>query len=179
MPQQENYALSSNIGNDGRLFVMQDMYTAIAGDLDIENVWYVDSDTTNHMTHHHNRFSKMKEPRNPSYIEIGDDTIHPIEHVGNVFLSMEDEKETYMVEMLHVPTMTKYLVHSVKWLKKVYKYDSMNMAVLLKFLGTSASWLVKDNKNGRMFILNVTCKGRYGHVCTLQSLTYSTRGLGM
>ena len=35
--------------------------------------------------------------------------MHPIEHVGNVSLSVEDGKEKYMVNVLHVPTITKNL----------------------------------------------------------------------
>ena len=75
-----------------------------------ENVWYVDSGASNHMTYHHNWFSEMKEPSKPGYVETGDNTIHPIEHVGDVPLTLEDGKEKYMSNVLHVPTITKNLV---------------------------------------------------------------------
>ena len=36
--------------------------------------------------------------------------MHPIEHVGDVPLTLEDGKEKYMFDVLHVPTITKNLV---------------------------------------------------------------------
>ena len=52
----------------------------------------------------------MKEPSKPEYVETSDDTMHPIENVGNVPLTLEDGKEKYMYDVLHVPTITKNLV---------------------------------------------------------------------
>ena len=43
-------------------------------------------------------------------METGDDTVHPIEHVGNVPLAMHDGKPKYMADVLHVPKITKNLV---------------------------------------------------------------------
>ena len=79
-------------------------------DAESKDVWYVDSGASNHMTYHQNWFTEMKEPGKPGYVETEDDTMHPIEHVGNVPLSMEDGKGKYMADVLHVPTITKNLV---------------------------------------------------------------------
>ena len=49
-----------------------------------EDVWYVDSGASNHMTSHGEWFKEMKDPEKPSFVEIGDDTAHPIPHVGDV-----------------------------------------------------------------------------------------------
>ena len=76
--QQGNYASSSNNDNDCHLFVMQHMMSAIAHDVSSNDVWYVDSGASNHMTCHHTWFSEMKEPSKPGYVETGDDTMHPI-----------------------------------------------------------------------------------------------------
>ena len=89
---------------------MQQVYSAIAHDASSKDVWYVDLGASNHMTYYHNWFTKMKEPKNARYIETRDDMMHPIEHAGNVPLSMEDGKEKYMTDVLHVPTITKNLV---------------------------------------------------------------------
>ena len=62
------------------------------------------------MTRHHTWFIEMKEPSKPSYVEIGDDTIHPIKHVGNVPLAMDDGRNKYLANVLHVKTITKNLV---------------------------------------------------------------------
>ena len=89
---------------------MQHMMSAIAHDAGSKDIWYVDSGASNHMTYHQNWFSEMKEPSKPGYVETGDDTMHPIEHVGDVPLTLEDGKEKYMSDVLHVPTITKNLV---------------------------------------------------------------------
>ena len=86
------------------------MISAVTHDVCIKDVWYVDSGASNHMTYHQNWFNEMKEPSKPSCVEIGDDTMHPIEHVGNVPSSMHDGQEKYMADLLHVPTITKNLV---------------------------------------------------------------------
>ena len=48
--------------------------------------------------------------KKPGYVKIGDSTLHPIEHVGKVPLSMHDGKTKHMADVLHVPTITKNLV---------------------------------------------------------------------
>ena len=57
------------------------MLSAIAHDAGSKDIWYVDLGASNHMTCHQNWFSKIKEPSKPGYVETGDDTMHPIEHV--------------------------------------------------------------------------------------------------
>ena len=41
---------ASDAPNDGRLFVMQHMYSAIVHDAESKDVWYVDPGASNHMT---------------------------------------------------------------------------------------------------------------------------------
>lgn len=53
----------------------------------------------------------MKNLDIPGYVETGDDIAHPIAHVGNVPLAMQDGKMKYLSNVLHVPTsITKNLV---------------------------------------------------------------------
>ena len=108
-----------------------------------EDVWYVDSGASNHMTSHGEWFKVMKDPKKPGYVETGDDTTHPIAHVGDVPLSMQDGKVKYLADVLHVPQITKIWFLSVKWLSRVCKCGSIKIVVLLKTLKTSASWLPK------------------------------------
>ena len=123
---------------------MQHMMSVVTEDAGTKDVCYVDSGASNNMTYHQNWFIAMKEPNKPGYVEIGDDTMHPIEHVGNVPLSMHDGKEKYMADVLHVQTITKRTWFQLaKWLSRDYKYDSTNMAVLLKTLKISANWLLR------------------------------------
>ncbi len=49
--QQRNYASISNQG-DEQLFVMQHMANSMIGGVSDNNVWYVDSRVSNHMTSH-------------------------------------------------------------------------------------------------------------------------------
>ena len=57
-----------------------------------KDVWYVDSSASNHMTSHGEWFKQMKDLERPGYVERRDDTAHPIAHVGDVPLFMQDGK---------------------------------------------------------------------------------------
>ena len=54
------------------------MISVIAHGTGSNDVWYVDLGASNHIMCHHTWFSEMKEPSKPGYMEIGDDTMHPI-----------------------------------------------------------------------------------------------------
>ena len=47
-------------------------------------VWYVISRASNHMTSHEEWFSYLEKPEQSRVIEIGDYNSHLIEHVGDV-----------------------------------------------------------------------------------------------
>ena len=74
-----------------------------------EDVWFVDSSASHHMTSHQEWFSDLRTLDRPSYIETGDDTPHPIQHISNVPFGKEGE-QTCIKKFLHVPTITKNLV---------------------------------------------------------------------
>ena len=42
------------------------------------NIWFVGSGTSNHMTSHGELFSDVRNLEKLAYVEIGDDTTHPI-----------------------------------------------------------------------------------------------------
>ena len=84
--------------------------SATTHDSNIGDVWYVDSRASNHMTYHKNWLNELHASKKPSYVKTGDNTLHPIEHVGKVPLSMHDGKTKHMADLLHVPTITKNLV---------------------------------------------------------------------
>ena len=54
------------------------------------------------MTSHGEWFRDVKNLDRPGYVETGDDTAHPIAHVGNVPLAMQDGKMKYLSNVLHV-----------------------------------------------------------------------------
>jgi len=75
--QQGNYESTSNQG-DEQLFVMQHMANSMLGGVSNNNVRYVDSGASNHMTSHGEWFRNTKDLKIPSFVETGDDTTHPI-----------------------------------------------------------------------------------------------------
>ena len=77
--------------------------------LNPEDVWFVDSSASDHMTYHKEWFRELREPERPGYVKTGDDTTHPIWHINNVPFN-EKGKKTYIKNVLHVPTITKNLV---------------------------------------------------------------------
>jgi hypothetical protein len=79
------------------------------GGVSDNNVWYVDSGVSNHMTSHGEWFRDTKDLKTPGFVEIGDDTTHPIRQIGKVPLSMQDGQTKYLKDVLHVPTITKKL----------------------------------------------------------------------
>ena len=54
------------------------------------NVWYMDLGASNHMTSHGECFKDMQTLDIPGYVEISDDTAHPIGHARNIPLSLDD-----------------------------------------------------------------------------------------
>ena len=89
--QQNNYASSSrNIEDNERLFVVQHVMNSVAKNVSNcgDKLWYVDSGASNHMTSHGEWFKEMKQPAKLGYVEIRDDTTHPIAHVGDAPLSI-------------------------------------------------------------------------------------------
>ena len=61
------------------------------------------------MTSHKDWFRELQMSDLPDYVEIRDDTIHPIQHVGNVTFR-NDGKQTYINNDLHVRPSRKSLV---------------------------------------------------------------------
>jgi hypothetical protein len=105
--QQGNYESTSNQG-DEQLFVMQHMANSMIGGVSNNNVWFVDSGASNHMTSHGEWFRNTKDLK--GFVETSDDTTHPITQISKVPLSMQDGQTKYLKDVLHVPTITKKLV---------------------------------------------------------------------
>ena len=81
--------------------------------------------------------------------------MHPIEHVGNVPLSMEDGKEKYMADVLHMPTITKTLVSVGQMVEQGLQVRFNEHGCFVKDFRNKCRLVAKGNKNGRMFTLNV------------------------
>ena len=75
----------------------------------LDEVWYVDSGASNHMTCHKEWFSYLEKLMQPGVVATGDDTPHLIVNVGEGPLSHVGQKGKLMI-VLHIPTITKNLV---------------------------------------------------------------------
>ena len=104
---------------------MQHVMTAMSDDVPngLDNVWYVDLGASNHMTSHGEWFKSMHDPEKPRFFEIGDNIKHSIAHIGDVPLNVNDGKVKYLVDVLHVPKITKNLFSVAKWLSRGCKCD--------------------------------------------------------
>jgi len=54
----------------------------------VDNVWYVDSGASKHMTYHGEWFGDVKILEKPGYVEMGDDIAHPIAHIPLLSLGL-------------------------------------------------------------------------------------------
>ena len=103
------------------------------------------------MTSHQEGFRELREPERLGYVETGDDTTHPIRHIGNV-PSDEEGKQTYIKNVLHVPTITKNLV-------SVGQIVEQGMQVRFNqggcFIEKEGGLIVQGRREGRMFILEL------------------------
>ncbi|MCO5599573.1 hypothetical protein L7F22_053679 [Adiantum nelumboides] len=83
--QQNNYVSTSTNNDDAeRLLVMQHMSNIVSKSVSTmqdDNVWYVDSGASNHMTGRGEWFKSMHTLQNAGYVQTRDDTAHPIAHI--------------------------------------------------------------------------------------------------
>jgi hypothetical protein len=120
------------------------------------NVWYVDSRASNHMTYHGEWFRDVKNLEKPSYVETRDDTTHPITHIGNVPLVMQDGKMKYLSNELHVPNITKNLVSVGQMLEQGLQVWFNLDGCYVKDFKDKCRLVAKGKKMGRMFTLDLS-----------------------
>ena len=90
--------------------------------------------------------------------------MHPIKHVGNVPLSMEDGKEKYMADVLHVPTITKNLVFVGQMVEQGLQVRFNEQGCFVKDFRNKCRLVAKGRKD--VYTQCEHAKSRYGHVCT-------------
>ena len=135
---------------------MQHMMSATTHNSNTGDVWYGDSGASNHMTHHKNWFNELHAPEKPGYVKTGDDTLHPIdEHVGKVPLSMHDGRTKHMVDVLHVPTITKNFVSIGQMVEQGLQVKFNSDGCFIKDPKNKYKMVAKGKRIGRMFTLNV------------------------
>jgi hypothetical protein len=122
----------------------------------VDNVWYVDSGASNHMTYHGEWFRDVKNLEKPSYVEMRDDTTHPIAHIENVPLVMQDGNMKYLSNVLHVPNITKNLVFVGQMIEQGLQVRFNPDGCYVKNFKDKCRLVVKGKKMGKMFTLDVS-----------------------
>jgi hypothetical protein len=118
------------------------------GGVSYNNVWYVDSGVSNHMTNHGEWFKDKKDLKTPGFVETGDDTTHPITQIGKVPLSMQDEQTKYLKDVFHVPTITKKLVSVGQMVEQGLQVTFNPNGCFVKDMKNQGKLIVKGEKNG-------------------------------
>ena len=115
-----------------------------------EDIWFVNSGASNHvMTSYQEWFRDLRDPDRPNYVETGDDTTHPIRHVGNVPFGKEGN-QTYIKNVLHVPTIMKNLI-SVNQMVEQGMQVCLNHASC--FVEKEGQLIARGQRQDQMFIL--------------------------
>jgi hypothetical protein len=122
----------------------------------VDNVWYVDSGASNHMTYHGEWFRDVKNLEKPGYVVTGDDTVHPIAHIGNVPLAMQDGKIKYLFDVLHVPNITKNLVSVGQMIEQGLQVRFNPDGCYVEDFKDKCRLVAKGKRVGRMFTLDVS-----------------------
>jgi len=158
--QQNNYASSSKQAKNRyeHLFVVQHMLNTMAANVstNVDNVWYVDSGAFNHMTYHGEWFRDVKNLEKPSYVETGNDTAHPIAHIRNVPLAMQDGKIKYFSDVLYVPNITKNLVSFGQMIEQGLQVRFNSNGYYVEDFKDKCRLVTKGKRVGKMFTLDIS-----------------------
>ena len=100
------------------------------------------------MTCHEDWFRELHAPDRPGYVETGDDTTHPIRHIGNVPFG-NNGHQTYLKNVLHVPT-TNNLISVGQIVEQVMQVRFNNEGC---FIEKGDQVVAHGHREGRMFIL--------------------------
>ena len=148
-------AHNSDYEDRGGIFVMRHRANSMSAStstsaINPEDVWFVDSAASNHMMSHKEWFHELRELERHGYGETGEDTTHSIRHISNVPFG-EEGKQTYIKNVLHVPTIMKNLVSVGQMLKQgmQVRFDQDGC-----FTEKQGLIIAHERREGHMFILD-------------------------
>ena len=107
------------------------------------------------MTSHKEWLQYLEKPEQPGVVATGDDTPHPIVHVGKVPLSHVGHKGKLM-NVLHVLTITKNLVLVGQIVEPEMQVRFTHLGC---FIEEEGQVIAQGRKDGRMFILDTNDVG--------------------
>ena len=123
--------------------------TSLANTSTLEEVWFVDSGASNHMTSHEEWFSDLRTPDRPGYMETGDDTTHTIRHICNVPLGKGNNNE--IKNVLHIPIITNNLVSVSPIMEQGMQVRFNNGDC---FIERNGRLIARGQREGQIFILD-------------------------
>ncbi|MCO5563260.1 hypothetical protein L7F22_016897 [Adiantum nelumboides] len=97
----------------------------------------------------------VEQDDNVWYVNSGDDTVHPIAHTDDVPLSTINDKEKYLIDVLHVPNITKNLVFVVQMVEQGLQVRLNGDGLYVEEYKKNGKIVAQGKKVERMFTLNV------------------------
>ena len=94
--------------------------------------WYVDLDTSNHMTSQKQWFERLEKIERPDYVEMGHNMTHSIEHIGRIPIFVKEGKAKYMENVIHVLNIAKNLIFVGQMVEQGMKVKFNESDALLK-----------------------------------------------
>ena len=99
----------------------EEVCTACLSSTQTNEVWYIESGASNHMTTHKHYFSNLSEKEFGFEILLGDDYAYHPKGVGTVRFERESGKPLYLSGVLYIPGLKKNLVSVSALEDKGYK----------------------------------------------------------
>ena len=89
------------------------------------------------------------------YVQSGDDSKHRIQHVGNIPLQSIDGARNCLLDVLHVPTITKNLIFVGQMVEKELQVRFTQRGSFVEDPSKGFKVIAKGKKEGRMFTMDV------------------------
>ena len=103
---QKNNEANFTENNDSQ---EQLFYTCFSSHKDSQDVWYMDSGCSNHMTGNKQCFVKLEEKVN-SQVKLGDGKLHNVEGKGIIFVQTKGGTPKLIYDVLYVPNLAQNLL---------------------------------------------------------------------
>ncbi|MCO5569448.1 hypothetical protein L7F22_023160 [Adiantum nelumboides] len=153
---QGNYASLSNNQENKQMLVMNHSNEEKSK----EEVCYIDSGCSNHMSGREDFFSNLQPPKRRGFVETGDNMEHAIQHTGDVRLG-EGHKASGLSKVLHAPTIAKNLISVGKMVDNNYQVKFNHKGCFIQDPKNGYQLIANGKKEGRMFTLDIGQESRH------------------
>ena len=89
------------------------------------------------------------------YVQTGDDTKHRTQHFGNIPLQSTHGTRNCLLDVLHVPTITKNLISVGQMVEKGLQVRFTHRGCFVEDPSKGFKLIAKGKKEGRMFTMDV------------------------